>query len=173
MIATRSRRPRLAAGEMHLQNAECRGLGEHPRPGLCVKLASSRVERERIGAIRTAQRTAVRKLGKKAEGLIESGTIFRHVEFSFVMAGPSSLPRNGAGCPCPRHDGLVVTIPRGSCRRARAAARLRRRGCARAAPNKLMQCAGAAFYDLGSDPWTCNAAACICARRSGVRRSVK
>ena len=56
-------RTRLAAGEMHLQDAECRGLGEHPRPGLCVKLASSRVERERVGAIRTAQRTAVRKLG--------------------------------------------------------------------------------------------------------------
>ena len=79
-------RTRLAAGEMHLQNAECRGLGEHPRPGLRVKLASSRVERERVGAIRTAQRTAVRKLGKEAEGLVESGTIFRHVEFSFAGA---------------------------------------------------------------------------------------
>ena len=38
----------------HLQNAKGRGLGEHPRPGLCVKLASSRVEGERIGAIGTA-----------------------------------------------------------------------------------------------------------------------
>ena len=92
-------RPRLAAGEMHLQNAECRGLGEHARPGLCVKLASSRVERDRIGAVRTAQRTAVRKLGKETEGLIESGAIFRHVELSFVMAGFRSPPRNAPGCP--------------------------------------------------------------------------
>ena len=34
-------RTRLAAGEMHLQNAEYRGLGKHTRPGLRVKLASS------------------------------------------------------------------------------------------------------------------------------------
>src|SRR6185295_18582829 len=92
-------RTRLAAGEMHPQNAEYRGLGEHPRPGLGVKFASSRVERERIGAIRTAQRTAVRKLGKETEGLVENGTIFRHVEFSFIMAGSRSPPRKAAGCP--------------------------------------------------------------------------
>jgi hypothetical protein len=48
---------------------------------LRVKLASSRVERERVGAIRTAQRTAVRKLGKEAEGLVES------IEFSFAHDG--------------------------------------------------------------------------------------
>ena len=82
-----------------VRSCKRRGLGEHPRPGLCVKLASSRVEGERIGAIRTAQRTAVRKLGKEAEGLVENGTIFRHVEFSFVMAGSRSPPRKAAGCP--------------------------------------------------------------------------
>ena len=54
----------------------------------------------------------MRKLGKEAEGLVESGTIFRHVEFSFVMGGSRSPPRNAAGAPCPGHDGLVVTIPR-------------------------------------------------------------
>ena len=124
-------RTRVAAGEMHLQNAERRGLGEHARPGLRVKLASSRVERERVGAIRTAQRTAVRKLGKEAEGLVENGTIFRHVEFTFVMAGSRSPPRNAAGAP--GHDGLVVTIPRASCsasprRIAVTSARMRSRG---------------------------------------------
>ena len=43
--------------------------------------------------------SAVRKLGKEAEGLVENGTIFRHVEFSFVMAGSRSPPRKAAGCP--------------------------------------------------------------------------
>src|ERR1700720_990382 len=82
---------------MHLQDAERRGLGKHPRPGLCVKLTSARVERERVGAIRTAQRTAVCKLGKEAEGLVENGSIFSHVEFTFVMGRSRSPPRNTAG----------------------------------------------------------------------------
>ena len=54
----------------------------------------------------------MRKLGKEAEGLVENGTIFRHVEFSFVWPDPG--PRRGKrrGAPCPGHDVLVVTIPR-------------------------------------------------------------
>jgi len=47
-------------------------------------------------------------LGKEAEGLVENGTIFSHVEFTFVMGGSRSPPRNAAGAPCPGHDGLVA-----------------------------------------------------------------
>src|SRR6202020_529451 len=36
-------RTRLAAGEMHLEDAERRGLGKHPRPGLWGKPLSPRV----------------------------------------------------------------------------------------------------------------------------------
>ena len=57
-------RARLAAGEMHLQDAERRGLAEHPRPGLRIEFVASRIERERIGAIRTAERTTMRQLGQ-------------------------------------------------------------------------------------------------------------
>jgi hypothetical protein len=39
------------------------------------------------------------KLGKEAEGLVENGTIFSHVEFTFLMGGSRSPPRNAAGCP--------------------------------------------------------------------------
>ena len=44
---------------------------------------------------RDSLRAAVRKLGKEAEGRVESGTIFRHVEFSFVRS--RSPPRKGGG----------------------------------------------------------------------------
>ncbi len=59
----------LAAGEMHLQHAERRGLGEHPRPGRGVELVVALLERQRIGAIRTAERAAVRQLGQQAKRL--------------------------------------------------------------------------------------------------------
>jgi hypothetical protein len=72
---------------MHLQHAEPRRLGEDPRPSLRVELVGARIERQGIGAIRTAQRTAVRQLSQKAEGAKQSGTVPGHVEDSSIMAG--------------------------------------------------------------------------------------
>ena len=60
-------RARLAAGQMHVQHAERRGLGEHPRPGRGVEFVVARFQRQRIGAIGAAERTAVRQLGEQAE----------------------------------------------------------------------------------------------------------
>src|ERR1700730_3660810 len=64
-------RARLAAGEMHLQHAECRSFIEYPRPCRRIKLAPARIERQRVGAIRTAERTAVRQLSEETEWFIQ------------------------------------------------------------------------------------------------------
>ena len=61
-------RRRLAAGQMHLQHAEARRFAEHPRPGRGVEFVGARVERERIGAIGTAERTTMRQLGQAGRG---------------------------------------------------------------------------------------------------------
>jgi hypothetical protein len=80
-------RARLTAGQMHLQYAERGGLCKYACPSLRVELVGSRIERQRIGAVRTAQRTAVRQLGQKAERAVQSGTVSCHVEDSSVMGG--------------------------------------------------------------------------------------
>jgi len=78
----------LAAGKMHLEHAERRGLGKNPRPGLSVELALARIKRDRIGTIRAAQRTAVRQLGQEAERAVQCRAILRHDRVSFfVTAG--------------------------------------------------------------------------------------
>ena len=60
-------RGRLAAGQMHLQHAESGRFAEHPRPGRGVEFIVALVERERIGAIGTAERAPVRQFGQQAE----------------------------------------------------------------------------------------------------------
>jgi hypothetical protein len=54
---------------------------------LRVELVGAGIERQGIGAIRTAQRTAVRQLGQKAEGNMQTGTVSGHVEDSSILAG--------------------------------------------------------------------------------------
>ena len=60
-------RRRLAARQMDLQHAQPRRLAEHARPGRGVEFAGAVVELQRIGAIRTAERTAMRQLGEQTE----------------------------------------------------------------------------------------------------------
>src|SRR5262245_46748800 len=60
----------LAARQMHLQDAKPRGLAEDAHPGGGVELILSRIERERVGAIGAAERTAVSQLGEHAEWLV-------------------------------------------------------------------------------------------------------
>src|SRR6185437_9408236 len=59
---------RLAAGEMNLQHAQISGLVEQAQPGLRVEFPVGLEELERIGAIRTLQRTAMRQFGEHADG---------------------------------------------------------------------------------------------------------
>ena len=87
-------RRRLAARQMHLQHAEPGRFAEHTRPGRGVELVGARVERDRVGAIRTAERTTMRQLGQQAEG---SGNGFRRAELvhhpnssSLFSASPAS-----------------------------------------------------------------------------------
>ena len=60
-------RRRLAAGEMHMQRAERGGLAEHPLPGFAVELGARALERQRIGAIGTAERAAMGELDQKPD----------------------------------------------------------------------------------------------------------
>src|SRR5215470_5747435 len=64
-------RRRLAAGEVDLQHPEPRGLAKHPRPGGGVEFAFALVHLEWIRAVRTAERTAMREFGEKAERAVE------------------------------------------------------------------------------------------------------
>ena len=61
----------LAAGEMNLQHAERRRLADTRAQVAVSSSVGTRIERERIGAIRTAERAAVRQLGKEAERLVQ------------------------------------------------------------------------------------------------------
>ena len=60
----------LAARQMHLQDTKPRRLVKDAHPGRGVELVLSRVERERVGTIRAAERTAVGQLGEQAERLV-------------------------------------------------------------------------------------------------------
>jgi hypothetical protein len=60
----------LAARQMYLQDAKARRLAENAHPRGAVELVLSRVERERVGAIGTAERTAMGQLGEQAERLM-------------------------------------------------------------------------------------------------------
>ena len=60
----------LAARQMHLQDAKLRRFAEHPRPCRGVEFVPSRIERERVRAIRAAERTTVGELGEQTERLV-------------------------------------------------------------------------------------------------------
>ena len=60
-------RRRLAAGEMHVQRAERGGFAEHPLPGLGVELGARALQRQRIGAMGTAERAAMGKLDQEPD----------------------------------------------------------------------------------------------------------
>ncbi len=60
-------RRRLAAGKMHMQRAERGGLAEHPLPGLAVELGARALQRQRIGAIGTAERAAMGELDQEPD----------------------------------------------------------------------------------------------------------
>ena len=60
-------RRRLAAGEMHMQGAERGGLAEHALPRFGVDLGAGPFQRQRIGAIGAAERTAVSEFDQDAD----------------------------------------------------------------------------------------------------------
>jgi hypothetical protein len=53
---------------MDLQNAQARSFAKYAGPGGGVEFVATLVERDRIGTIRTPQRTAMRQFGEQAEG---------------------------------------------------------------------------------------------------------
>jgi hypothetical protein len=55
---------------MHLQHAKLRRFAEDAQPGRGIELILSRIERERIRAIRAAERTAMGQLGEQTERLV-------------------------------------------------------------------------------------------------------
>src|SRR3984957_1952560 len=60
-------RRRLPAGEMHMQRAERGRLAEHFLPRFVVKFIAGALERHRIGAIKTAERTAMGQFDQKPD----------------------------------------------------------------------------------------------------------
>ena len=68
----------LAARQMHLQDPKLRRFAEDAQPDRGIKLVRSCIERERVRAIRAAQRTAMGQLGEKPERLMHhEGTDIR------------------------------------------------------------------------------------------------
>ena len=65
-------RHRLAAREMHLQDAERCRFGQHAAPFRFAELAGRPFELYRVGAIRAAQRTAMGELGQQRQGRINA-----------------------------------------------------------------------------------------------------
>ena len=57
----------LTSGQMDLQNAERGRFPENPCPGRRIDLVVAPVERQRIRAVGTAERAAMRQFGKQAE----------------------------------------------------------------------------------------------------------
>jgi hypothetical protein len=53
---------------MYLQHAEYCGFPKNARPGRGVEFVVAPVERQRIRAVGTAERAAMRKFSKKTEG---------------------------------------------------------------------------------------------------------
>src|SRR5580704_4384122 len=60
-------RRRFAARKMRMQNAEGRGLRKNLLPDLGAEFVLARIERERIGTIGAAERTAMRQFGEKRD----------------------------------------------------------------------------------------------------------
>ena len=79
----------LSAGEMHLQHAESGRFAKNTCPRRSVQLVVTLVERERIGAIRTAEWTTMRELGKQAERRRYIGAGRRHKSPVFRSSCPA------------------------------------------------------------------------------------
>ena len=76
---------RLAAREMHLQHAQRGRLAEDALPGCGVELGAGALQLQRVGAIRAAQRTAMRELRKERQRRADgSGPAASWREHAFV-----------------------------------------------------------------------------------------
>ena len=164
MMATRSRRAPGSPPDKCTCSTPSAAASLNTRAQVCgIEFVAAPIERERIGAIGTAERTAVRQLGEKPKRLVERGAasccavpcrtalcaVSCHLAFSLpVAAGLRSAVPAVQKSPCRpgsywrahpaqgRPRGRVVTIPGAACRRGRAAAPSRRRARVRAAPNR-------------------------------------
>jgi hypothetical protein len=67
-IATRAR---FAARQVHLQHPRLRRFAENAQPGRGVELVLPCIERERVRAIRAAERAAMGQLGEEPERLMQ------------------------------------------------------------------------------------------------------
>src|SRR2546423_12011612 len=77
---------------MHLQHAECRRFLEHAPPRGGVEFVGAVFERERIGAIGAAERTAVRQLGKQAKrARCALRRCIHQSSINFLSASPPSI----------------------------------------------------------------------------------
>jgi hypothetical protein len=56
--------------QMHLQYTKLRRLAEDAQPSRRIELVLSRIERERVRAIRAAKQTTVGELGEQTERLV-------------------------------------------------------------------------------------------------------
>ena len=123
-------RRRLAARQMYLQDAQRRRFAENARPGRGVELVLTPVERQRIGAIGTTERTAVRQLGKEAE---------RRGKRSGTSGCQLTLAQVWRGTPwCPPQRNVEASLMR--TRRSLHATRLYL-GCPLSCPLRRSQCA--------------------------------
>ena len=61
----------LAARQMHLQHAKLRRFAEDAQPGRGIELVRSCIERERVRAIRAAERATMGQLGEEPERLMQ------------------------------------------------------------------------------------------------------
>ncbi len=92
-------RARFAAGEMHLQTRRVPAASSNTRAQVGVSSSSSpRIERERIRAIRAAQRTAVRQFGKQAERVMQGAfavlPAMRHSSRQLLVGEPAQHRRH-------------------------------------------------------------------------------
>ena len=138
-------RARLAAREMNLQDAEAGGFLEYARPGLGVELVGARFERQRVRAVRTAERATMRQLGQQAERAVQFCVSSRHISISlFLLAQrhgrtcsvePRLLiqRRNRCGRPAQGRE-MAAIVPTVACRPSRAASSSHRPGYVHAAP---------------------------------------
>src|SRR5712692_2184667 len=85
---------RLASGKMHLQDAQCRRLVEHPYPRRRVELGAGALEIQRVRAIRTSQRAAMRQLGEQSQRRLDINPLRRgHCCSTFLSTRSCSIGR--------------------------------------------------------------------------------
>ena len=84
-------RRRLAAGQMHMQGAERGGLAKHPFPRFRVDLGPGPLQRQRIGAIGAAERTAMGELDQDADRRRGNRTMDGHVSSTLLALRSPSM----------------------------------------------------------------------------------